>query len=108
MVGREKEFSVHFVPGNCQLVEVKEPSQGSRGNRAEEGFSGRPGLSRRRAAPRHLLSPGSPGSPGRRQGVCLPVALRFLSALPASAAGTEYIGLLWVSPLPSREGRGAF
>lgn len=32
MVGRENELSIHFVPGNCRLVEVKESSRGSRGN----------------------------------------------------------------------------
>lgn len=32
MVGRENELSIHFVPGDCRLVEVKESSWGSRGN----------------------------------------------------------------------------
>jgi hypothetical protein len=31
MVGREKELSIQFVPGNCQLVEVRESVRGARG-----------------------------------------------------------------------------
>lgn len=69
MVGREKEFSVHFVPGNCQLVEVKESSRGVSGEPVRGRVFQVPRPRRLRAAPRHLLSP---GSPGRRRGVCLP------------------------------------
>lgn len=100
MVGREKEFSVHFVPGNCQLVEVKEGSRGSRGNRAEAGFAG----ARARVASGRLRAASSaPGARGGAMGFVYLGAQPLLFALPASAAGTEEIGFLSVPPLRSQE-----
>uniref|UniRef100_A0A452QLY6 Methionine adenosyltransferase 2 subunit beta n=1 Tax=Ursus americanus TaxID=9643 RepID=A0A452QLY6_URSAM len=37
MVGRENELSIHFVPGSCRLVEVRESAWGSRRNRECRG-----------------------------------------------------------------------
>lgn len=37
MVGRENELSIHFVPGSCRLVEVRESARGSRRNRECRG-----------------------------------------------------------------------
>lgn len=86
MVGREKEFSVHFVPGNCQLVEVKESSRGSRGSRSEEGFSRCLG---RGASGRLRATSSARGARGGAVGFVYLGALPCRGSLPASAAGSE-------------------
>ena len=41
MVGREKELTIHFVPGDCRVVEVKESSRGLGGIGVQRiGFPG--------------------------------------------------------------------
>ena len=37
MVGREKELSIHFVPGDCRLVEVRESARVLRGGETSHG-----------------------------------------------------------------------
>ena len=36
-MGREKELSIHFVPGDCRLVEVRELARVSRGGETSRG-----------------------------------------------------------------------
>lgn len=110
MVGREKELSIHFVPGDCRLVEVRESALGSHGS---QGRTGEQNQSQRLAwcflrvvpesEPRRRLPGPETGAAPRSLFISVHTQRRCLSQLPRRE--TSKSG--FTSPL-SQERRGAF
>lgn len=111
-MGREKELSIHFVPGNCRLVEVRESARvlGRGGEVRIVGTECAEGTSLAAGAGVVFQTPpaevGGPGRRGRRRRVCLlrctPFCVFFFSRCDGKRVGRVSVSTL-LSPLSGTE-----
>lgn len=116
MVGRENELSIHFVPGSCRLVEVRESAWGSRRNRECRGERASgfdlPCAFCRNPSPRLWVALAPPSQLWEERAappsLFTPVLTR--QCLLFQSCGRKRVGLvsLWFFCLPSQERRRAF